>query len=252
MRILIIEDEKITADDLAHSIKEVRPYFEIVKIVSSVKSAIAFLKSRPLIDLIFSDIQLTDGLSFDIYKKVDVEVPVIFCTAYDEYALNAFDANGIAYLLKPFTTEAIEKAIEKYEQLTQQKDDKLARLVQFMEQSNQPKVSPTILVYQGEKIIPVSFNDIALIYLKNGTVKLHTFDNQSFITSETLEELEKFNNPNFFRANRQYLIQRKAIKNAAKYFNRRLVLHLNFPFQEKIIISKEKAPAFLAWLAHNE
>ena len=251
MRILIIEDEKIAADDLMHSIKEVRPNFEIIKTVTSIKSAIDFLASRPAIDLIFSDIQLTDGLSFDIYKKVDVQVPVIFCTAYDEYALNAFDANGIAYLLKPFTTEAIEKAIEKYEKLTQQKDDKLARLIQFIEQSNQSQLSPTILVYQGEKIIPISFNDIALMYLKNGTVKLHTFDNQVFIASETLEELEKFNHSDFFRANRQYLVHQKAIKNAAKYFNRRLVLHLHIPFDEKIIISKEKAPAFLAWLVHQ-
>jgi len=115
MRILIIEDEKITAEDLAYSIKEVRPNFEIVKMVSSIKSATTFLKTKPLIDLIFSDIQLTDGLSFEIFKQVEVQVPVIFCTAYDEYALNTFDTNGIAYLLKPFTTEAIEKAIQKFE-----------------------------------------------------------------------------------------------------------------------------------------
>lgn len=146
----------------------------------------------------------------------------------------------------------IKIAIEKFENLTQQKDNKLTKLLQYMEQSNKPKVSPTILVYQGEKIILVPFNDIALVYLKNGMVKLRTFDNEMFIVSETLEELNKINNSDFFRANRQYLVHQKAIKNAAKYFNRRLVLHLHIPFEEKIIISKEKAPAFLDWLAQSE
>ncbi len=247
MRILIIEDEKITAEDLVYSIKEVRMNFEVVKTVTSVKSGISFLKTQPIIDLIFSDIQLTDGLSFEIFKEVDVQVPVIFCTAYDEYALHAFDANGIAYLLKPFTIEAIEKAIQKFEKLTHHKDDKLTRLLQFME-NNVQKTSPSILIHQGEKIIPINFDNIALLYLKNGVVKVQTFNRQIFYASETLEELNNIHFPDLFRANRQCLIHRKSIKSAAKYFNRRLVLHLNFPFEEKIIISKEKAPAFLDWL----
>lgn len=251
MRILIIEDEKITADDLVYCLKEVRPDFTLVKVLSSVKSAIAFLKIKPSIDLIFSDIQLTDGLSFEIFKAVEIEAPVIFCTAYDEYALNAFDANGIAYLLKPFTAETIEKAIEKFEKLTHRKDNKVARLLQFMEQSNTQKASLTILIYQGEKIIPVNFDDIALMYLQNGIVTIRTFSHQVFIASQSLEELEKIQHLDFFRANRQFLVHRKAIKNAAKYFSRRLVLHLNFPFDEKIIISKEKANDFLSWLAQN-
>jgi len=251
MRILIIEDEKLTANDLAYSIQEVRPSFTIIKMLTSVKSAITFLKTKPAVDLIFSDIQLTDGLSFEIFKAIEMDVPIIFCTAYDEYALNAFDVNGIAYLLKPFTIDAIKTAIEKFENLTQQKDNKLSKLLDYMEQSSQQKVSPSILVYQGEKIIPVPFKDIALIYLKNGIVKLHTYDNQVFVASETLEELYKINNSDFFRANRQYLVHQKAIKNAAKYFNRRLVLHLHIPFEEKIIISKEKAPAFLDWLVQS-
>ncbi len=251
MRILIIEDEKITADDLAYSIQEIRPNFEIVKMVSSIKSAIVFLKTFPLIDLIFSDIQLTDGLSFEIFEKIEVQVPVIFCTAYDEYALNAFDANGIAYLLKPFTTETIEKAIQKFENLTQQKYNNLAQLVQYVQQAKLQTTNPSILIYQGEKIIPIRFDNIAILYLKNGVVKLHTFDHQTHAVSETLEEINNMQYPNFFRANRQVLIHRKAIKSAAKYFNRKLVLHLHFSFQERIIISKEKAPAFLDWLVQK-
>ena len=227
MRILIIEDEKITANDLEFCIQEVRPNFSVVNKLTSVKSAVSFLKTNPSIDLIFSDIQLTDGLSFEIFKKIKIDIPVIFCTAFDEYALNAFDANGIAYLLKPFSTETIEAAIVKFEKLTQQKDDKLSKLLQYMEQSNQQNTSPAILVYQGEKIIPIKFKDIALIHLKNGLVQLHTFDKQIYFASETLDELDNIKPLGFFRANRQCIVNKKAIKNAAKYLNRRLVLHFN-------------------------
>ena len=249
MRIIIIEDEKITAKDLEFCIKEVRPNFEIVKILTSVKSALDFFETNPSYDLIFSDIQLTDGLSFEIFKKVKMDTPIIFCTAYDEYALNAFDANGIAYILKPFSEEIIKSAIEKFEKLTQQTDNKLSKLLQYIEQSNPPKSK--ILIYQGEKIIPIDLKDVALIHLKNGIVKLLRFDQKEFVASQTLEELEKIQHPDFFRANRQYIVNRTAIKNAAKYFNRELVLHLNISFDEKIIISKEKASSFLAWLTQT-
>ena len=248
MKVLIIEDEQVTADDLALCIKEVRPTFSVVKQLKSVKDAIAFLQTKPSIDLIFSDIQLTDGLSFEIFKKVVTDAPVIFCTAYDDYALNAFDANGIAYLLKPFSTATIETAIIKYEKLRQPKEDKLSKLLQFIEQSNQPKGGASILVYQGEKIIPINITDIALFYHRTGKVELYTFKKQNFTAIESLDYFDKLNLPYLFRANRQSLVNRKAIKNAEKYFNRKLVLNLSIPIEEQIIISKEKAPLFLEWL----
>ncbi len=251
MKILIIEDEKVTADDLVYCIKEVRPDFTVIKIVASIRAAVDFLQTNPSIDLIFSDIQLNDGLSFEIFKTVQIDVPVIFCTAYDEYALNAFDTNGIAYLQKPFSSETIEKSINKFEKLTKQNDNRLTKLLQYMEKSSMSKASPSVLVYQADKIIPVLLSDVALIYLKNGIVKLHTFDNQIFVVTETLDELFKINNSDFFRANRQFLVHHKAIKNASKYFNRKLSLHLHIPFEEKIIISKEKASTFLDWLAQS-
>lgn len=252
MRFIIIEDEKLTAQDLESSINEVRPDYQLVKILPSVRAAINYLKGKSSIDLIFSDIQLTDGLSFEIFKKVDVDVPVIFCTAYNEYALNAFQVNGIAYILKPFTIESIEMGINKFERLTQQKDNKLAALLQYMENSIKPKANPSVLVHQGDKIIPVTLDDVAVVSLKNGIVKLHTFDKNEFIATETLEELANLNSPKFFRANRQFLVHHKAILNATRYFNRRLSLHLDIPFDEKIIISKEKSPLFLEWLAHKK
>lgn len=251
MKILIIEDEKITAEDLAHSIKLVRPNFEIVKTTSSVKGTIDFLNSFPELDLIFSDIQLSDGLSFEIFKNVESKIPVIFCTAFDEYALNAFEVNGIAYLLKPFTSETIKKAIEKFEQLTTNNGDKLSQLIQFMERKNTDIKSQSILIYQGEKIIPVKLDNIAVMYLKNGIVKIHTFDMKIFTSVKTLDELSKMHQHDTFRVNRQFLINRNAIKDAAKYFNRKLLIHLHFPFEEKIIVSKERSSTFLEWLSRG-
>ena len=247
MNVLIIEDEQVTADDLQLCIKEVRPHFSVVQQLNSVASAIAFLTNQPDIDLIFSDIQLLDGLSFEIFQQVKVDSPIIFCTAYDEYALKAFEANGIAYVLKPFSAQNIEKAIEKYENLTQPKKD-ISKLIQFF---NVPKLSnkeSSILVYEGEKIIPINLSDIALFYHRTGKVELYTFSKQSFTAIEALDYFDKLNLPYLFRANRQSLVNRKAIKNAEKYFNRKLVLNLTIPFEEHIIISKEKARLFLDWL----
>lgn len=248
MRILIIEDEKITADDLIACIDGLRPNYEIIKVLPSVASATKFLQTNRQLDLIFSDIQLGDGLSFEIFKKVAIKVPVIFCTAYDAYALKAFDANGIAYVLKPFSLESIENAIHKFESLTKQHNNKLGQLIQYIEQVDQKKKSAGLIVYQGEKIIPLQLSDIAVMHLKDGIVKLITFDNRRLTATETLEELDKLNHPDFYRANRQFLINRDAVKNASKYFNRRLILELTIPFKEQIIISKEKASAFLNWL----
>lgn len=118
MKIVVIEDEKISADDLIENLLTVKPNYTIVKILKSISEALAFFQQQPEVDLIFSDIQLGDGLSFDIFKKVKINVPIIFCTAYNEYALEAFKVNGIDYILKPFSIGEIKKAIEKFELFT--------------------------------------------------------------------------------------------------------------------------------------
>ena len=210
-----------------------------------------------LIDLIYSQkekVQLVVENSSLRYNNLENEYRILKAQINPHFlfnALNAFQVNGIGYILKPFTIEAIELGIKKFETLTQQKDNQLAALLQYMEHSIKPKVNASILVHQGDKIIPVNLDNEAVVSLKNGIVKLHTFDKNEFVASETLEELVTLNSPKFFRANRQFLVHQKAIRNATRYFNRRLSLHLYIPFDEKIIISKEKAPVFLEWLAHR-
>jgi two-component system response regulator LytT len=165
MQILIIEDEELTAEDLSDTLLAINPAIEIVGIFPSVKESVAFLKTKPELDLIFSDIQLEDGLSFEIYERVSVLTPIVFCTAYNEYALEAFKANGIDYVLKPFARKEIETALAKYENLQRnftrgiQQIDKLHELY-----ANQPlkKSTNALLIYHKDQIIPIKFRDVAI------------------------------------------------------------------------------------------
>ena len=248
MKIVVIEDEKITADDLIENLLAVKPNYTIVKILKSISEALVFFQKQPEVDLIFSDIQLGDGLSFDIFKKVKINVPIIFCTAYNEYALEAFKANGIDYILKPFNIAEIKKAIEKFELLTNKNEVSINKLLEYLSIKQPTANNVSILVYQKDVIIPINNYDIAILQLNNGIVKLVTFNGTIYFTTQSLEEIEKLNQLFFFRANRQFILHRKIVKDVVQHFNRKLLVRLAIPFDEQIFISKEKTPAFLAWL----
>lgn len=252
MNIVIIEDEAIVADDLELSIK--RLIDDQVNIVQlrSVKEGIAYFENKNVPDLIFSDIQLGDGLSFEIFVSVPIAVPVIFCTAYDEYALDAFKANGIDYILKPFTSQMLDAALQKYRQLKKvfstDQTPQFDALMQMLAAKN-TQVAASVLVYHQDKIIPVNLDDIALCYLSNEVTHLLTFSGKTFYPNKNLDELDRLCGNSFFRANRQFLVCRKAIKDVSNFFSRKLSLNLNVTFNEKIIVSKGKAPQFLSWLS---
>jgi len=251
LTVIIIEDERLTALDLVNTLKKIDPDIFVQVILDSVESAIDYLKNNNQPDLIFSDIQLADGTSFDIFEQIKIIVPVIFCTAYNQYALKAFEANGIAYLLKPFDKITVAKAIDKF-LLFKGNLTPHDILLQLKNTLNNPISSPiikSIIVNHGEKIIPVPIDDIALFYLEDKYSFALTFDQKKFITSHSIEELEKLTGNLFFRANRQHLVNRNAIKEAVRHLNRRLRLHVNIEFQETIFVSKLKAPSFLDWLA---
>lgn len=251
MKIIIIEDEQHTANDLAETILEVDAKAQIITSLQSVKEAVSYFQTNEKPDLIFCDIQLGDGLSFEIFNKIPVSSPVIFCTAYDEYALNAFKANGIDYILKPFTINTIRKSLKKYRDLSDSfmhNTPSYKAILELLEgRRNQKQIS--VLVYHKDNIIPVKMDDIALFYIESDTTHLFTFNQKKYTTNKTLEELEKITDGDFYRANRQCLINRKAIANASQYFARKLSVSLIIPFEEKIIISKEKSKEFLNWLS---
>lgn len=253
MNIIIIEDERITADELAGTINNLEPDAKIVAILSSVKTAVAYFQKNESPDLIFSDIQLGDGLSFEIFKAVKISAPVIFCTAYDEYALNAFKTNGIDYILKPSTSHTIADALAKYRSLRETFGGKIQRYDSILDaliKRESPKYA-SILVFYKEKILPVKMDEIALFYIDNEVTYLLTFTSQKYVAGKTLEELEQLSGSNFFRINRQYLVNRKAVIDASRYFLRKLSVNLSIPYKEKILVSKEKTPQFLNWLEMN-
>jgi len=254
MKVIIIEDEKISADYLAALIKASEPNVEILTTIPSVKKGIEYFQENPTPDLIFSDIQLGDGLSFEIFREVNVLTPIIFCTAYDDYAINAFETNSIAYIVKPFTIDTIRDAIKKYKDLQKMllHSDAQYRAIMGILQKNEHQVSSSILVYIKDKIKPVKLDDIAMFYIEDGITYLTTFDKQNYTTNKTLDVLEQTIGTNFFRVNRQFIINRKSIIEAAQYFGRRISLHLEVPYKEKIIVSKGNVSKFLNWLEYSE
>lgn len=248
MKVVIIEDEQHTAADLADTIIKAQPGAEILAILSSVKEAIEYFEEHTGADIIFSDIQLGDGLSFAIFDALQIPVPIIFCTAYDEYALQAFKTAGIDYVLKPFTVNTIAAALAKYKNL-QSSFIKSVPSYNAFGNALQAKKQSAILVYYKDKILPVKLDDIAVFYLHNNLTHLLTFNKEQYFINETLEEAENIAGTGFYRANRQHLVNRMAIKDASKYFARKLLVNLHCPFAEKITVSKVKASHFLSWLA---
>ena len=254
MNIVIIEDEHVVAKDLEMSIKQLVDGAVNIIQLHSVKEAIKYFKTTASTDLIFSDIQLGDGLSFEIFIAAPVSAPVIFCTAYDEYALEAFKAKGIDYILKPFNTASLNAALQRYSEL--KKMFSAEPVIQYdalmqMLGAREPQTSTAVLVYHQDKIIPVKLVEIVMFYLKNDIVHLLTFSGKTYYPNKSLDELEKLSGNTFFRVNRQFLVCRKAIIDVSSFFSRKLSLNLNVSFDEKVIVSKAKASQFLSWLANS-
>ncbi|MCZ2128756.1 MAG: LytTR family DNA-binding domain-containing protein [Bacteroidia bacterium] len=247
MNILIIEDEQLTAEDLRDIILDISPDTNSIRILNSVEESVSFLKENKQIDLIFSDIQLGDGLSFEIFKQVKFHAPIIFCTAYDEYALKAFETNGIHYILKPFDERKIAESLQKFKELKlsfNTKEDNFAKVIETLKirQDN------SLLVYKQDRAIPIRFKDVALFYIKNEITYLITFEQKTFHIDKPLDEIQQLSGKSFFRANRQYIINRNAIKEVGQTLSRKSIVFLNIPFEDEISVSKEKRIELLNWI----
>jgi DNA-binding LytR/AlgR family response regulator len=252
MNILIIEDEAKTAREIKNMIQRLDDRLVVMAILPSVKAAIEWINQHPSPQLILSDIQLADGLSFEIFKSVKLNCPVIFCTAYDAYTMEAFSSHGIDYLLKPIDEDKLANSLHKYEALKQwmaPKGSESYVQLEAMLAKLQPQYKTGLLVFSNEKIIPVKTADISFIHSAGGIVKVYTKNKQWFLVKEVLDDLEPQLDPQkFFRANRQYLVNREAVVMAEYFFNRRLVLRLNVETPEQIIISKMKTPELIEWM----
>jgi DNA-binding LytR/AlgR family response regulator len=251
MKVVILEDEKLTANDLAKTLQSLDGDIEILRILSSLEEARAYFQSNPTLDLIFSDIELGDGLSFELFEQLKLSIPIVFCTAYSKYALDAFNTLGIDYVLKPFSKVSIEKTLSKYQQLQQKlapATDQYSILLQTLKQQLNPR-SPSVIVQQGDRVIPVRGEEIAVFWVEDDYVFAHTFGQKKYLVAQRLDALEKLFAPGFFRANRQFLVNRQAVKDATQHFNRKLQVNLKVPFSQPILIGKLKLSAFLDWLA---
>ncbi|MDR0729305.1 MAG: LytTR family DNA-binding domain-containing protein [Prevotellaceae bacterium] len=253
MQVLIIEDEKKAARNLADMLTAIDNTIQVVAMIESVEQGLRWFKEHASPDLIFSDIQLSDGLSFLIYEEIRVEAPIIFCTAYDEYLLQAFNTTAVSYLLKPVNKEQVEAALEKVGHMQRlfQKNapertmEKLLAHLDF-------HYKTALLVNQGDKIIPLKMADIACFYLDGHALALITFRHQKYYYASSLDEIQKLISPAlFYRANRQFIVNRNAVVGIERYFTRRLVVKLSVDTPEKMIISKTKSTAFLEWLEGN-
>ena len=246
MKILLIEDEPLIAEDLATDILRLRPDSQVVATLGSVAEARAYFAGPQDFQLIFSDIQLGDGTSFDLFASVAVRVPIIFCTAYDQFAIQAFQTNGIAYLLKPYSLEHLEAALAKYERLSAPPAELEALLRDFRRPS---PAQQTLLVFHKDRIIPIRLEQVALFYVRHDTTYLLDQTGKHYPIQQTLSELEAMAGEAFYRASRQHLVARGAIREVAQHHSRKLLLLLHQDYAEQVTISKEKVHHFLDWLA---
>lgn len=248
MKILIIEDERLIAESLEHYILESKPDATIFGPFGRREEILDFLdREKP--DLIFSDIQLEDCISIDVLLESKVKIPTIFCTAFNEYALRAFDVNGIHYVMKPYSKIDIEQALDKYAQLvSDSSEDKWAALEQLLQQ--QKTTSNRIIVHHREKIVPINTEDIALITLQNEIVYAFTFDGQKYVLNDPLNEFQKQLESSHYRVNRQSIIHKNNVDYVTHHFNRKLKVHPKIGDAEQLIVSKNNATDFLNWLKY--
>ncbi|CAH0131135.1 MULTISPECIES: LytTR family DNA-binding domain-containing protein [unclassified Pedobacter] len=250
MNIIIIEDELKTAKSLENIILSLRPDVKIVGQYQSIEGSVKALLEQPQPDLIFMDIQLADGLCFEIFKQVKVNSPIVFCTAFDEYSLEAFKRNGIDYVLKPFSKTDIQEAFQKVDGLQNFFQQKvIPDLSNLLTKLSSPAGKESFLVFKNQKYTTVQTENIAFFYIRNDASTIMCFDKQEFTLSQSLDQITTLvSSKQFFRVNRQYLVNFKAIKEIEHYFLRKLFVKLVIETPDKLLINKEKTPAFLSWM----
>lgn len=255
LQVAIIEDEPAIARNLEFTLGEINPDINVLNKLTSVQDSIEWLRGNMSeCDLLFMDIRLTDGLSFEIFNSIEPQAPVIFITAYDDYALNAFKVNGIDYILKPFQKSDIESALKKLDLRSNApapliEKDKIQTLLDYLERDKVKAYREAYLVHYKNKLVPLKVENVHWFYTTQEIVYAHTADGKQYILDTTLESVQReISTKLFFRANRQFIVQKKAILDIDFYFNGRLLINVLPKPEEQIIVSKAKAPQFKNWL----
>jgi len=250
MRILIVEDETAAYENVLDILARIDPDIRVAGNTESIRQTIRWLKTNQPPDLILMDIHLSDGSAFSIFKSIKIETPIIFITAYDEYAIEAFKVNSIDYLLKPIKEADLKRALEKYKKLT--RHDILKYLSQLTNLTHIPKYTDKILIPFRDKLQPVDLNDISCFFTTEKKTRIFLKNGMSYPYSSPLEQIEATLNPaDFIRANKQFIICRSSVKNITIWFDSRLLVTLDIEPPERIYVSKNRAAQFKAWMVRE-
>jgi two-component system response regulator LytT len=257
MKVIIIEDEALAARQLKTMVQDCDETIEILAVLDSVEASVAWLSTHSAPDLLLMDIELVDGQSFEIFNQIEIKSPVIFTTAYNEYAIQAFRVNSIDYLLKPIDEDALRRSLAKFQELkkiygtTQDNPLDIDGLLHLIKQTQHgpSEYRDRFLLKQGARLIPIELHEIAYFYSQERLSFVKTWDDRAFIIDYTLDELECLLNPkHFFRANRQFILCPKAVDKIHLHFNSRLKIDLRPPTEEEVFISRDKSSEFRNWM----
>lgn len=250
MKVLIVEDETAAYESLIHILKEIEPAIEILGNTESIEQTIHWLQNKAAPDLIFMDIHLSDGSAFLIFDHIEIEVPIIFTTAYDEYAIEAFKVNSIDYLLKPIKKSELERAITKFKKWSNADiSEYLSKLTQL---SSTPRFPDKFLIPIKDKLLPIDLGEVSFFYTTDKNTSIGLKDGNTHPYSKSLDTIFSSLNPtNYYRANKQFIISRQAVKNITIWFDSRLLITLDRDTPEPIYISKNKAADFKDWLTNR-
>jgi two-component system LytT family response regulator len=250
MKALIVEDENLASRHLKNVLDEVGN-ITVLSTLESISEALAWFRNNTCPDIVFMDIHLADGIAFEIFNHVNISCPIIFTTAYDEYALKAFKVNSVDYLLKPIEVSDVQAALKKIKALSGQEtiQNTIAGLVDYFRKEQKYKTH-FLIPAKGDKLMPVRVNDLACFQIDTGMVKALAFDGRYYHLDYTLDELsDKLDPFSFFRANRQFIISREAIKDVDLWFSGKLAVNLKVDTSCKIVISKARVPEFKSWFS---
>jgi DNA-binding LytR/AlgR family response regulator len=249
MKAIIIEDEKLSADHLERLLKRIDESIEVIAKFDTVKGSIESLNKGITADIIFMDIHLADGISFDIFPKLSHDIPVVFTTAYDEYAIKAFKYNSIDYLLKPIGVTELKSAIEKFKKVNPVKDSVSLKDMSHVYEAIQKQHKSRFLVKMGDGIVSVKAEEVCYFLSEDGVVLLVTQNSKRYALDYTLDELENLiDNSKFFRINRKVIVSINSIQKISNHFNSRLKLALPALGDDESIVSRDRVNDFKAWL----
>lgn len=248
MKVVIVEDEHLAAEKLMQQLHTAAPEAEVVAVLESVEESVNWFAEHPTPDLVFMDIQLDDGLSFEVFDELEIKAPIIFTTAFDEYAIRAFKVNSIDYLLKPIELEALRSALDKYKELYGQHqllEDKVAKVIEQLSRTYKSR----FFIKIGNRFQSIQVSKICCFFVQERSTFIKTMEGKTYDLDFSLDQLQKMVDPDqFFRISRNYLVNINCINEIVGYSSTRLKLKLAAELGEDIIVSRDKVSGFKKWM----